>query len=375
MREYLRPCNNIFWPIKPIGFGEKNPRITPEQVANVPNTLTCGLWRFFGEHTRRIRYNTFMMQTITGSTELLEALRENICKVFLGRPAVVDHLVIGLISGGHVLIEDVPGVGKTILARALAKSVECDFSRIQLTPDLLPSDLLGVSIYNEKSREFEFKRGPIFTNILLADEINRTTPRTQSALLEVMNEAQISVDGVTMLLARPFMVIATQNPFEFEGTYFLPENQMDRFTLRISIGYPSAEQEGRIIREQPARRALEEIDPVMNAEQVVELQDCVDRVKLDDAVVDYILRFIEASREHRHLDLGVSPRGSQALARASQARALLNGRDYVVPDDIKQLAVSVCAHRVLSKSYLDDSHSSSTSQIIAQIIDEIPVPV
>jgi len=290
-------------------------------------------------------------------------LRANVCKVFLGRREVADQLVVGLIAGGHVLIEDVPGVGKTILARALAKSIQCSFSRIQLTPDLLPSDLLGVSVYNEQSREFEFKPGPIFANIVLADEINRTTPRTQSALLEAMNEAQVTVDGRTLTLGRPFMVIATQNPFEFEGTYSLPENQLDRFTLRISIGYPSSEQEIRIILEQPARKTLEQLTPVMTAEEAVELQDTVDQVRIDPSVMEYTLQFVEATRHHSHLELGVSPRGSQALVR------------YIIPEDIKALAVPVCAHRVLSRSFIDDSQSSSTSHIISQVIEEIPVPV
>jgi len=315
------------------------------------------------------------MHTNRGIGASLQSLRDNVSQVFLGRPLVVDQLIVGLISGGHVLIEDVPGVGKTILARALAKSVSCSFSRIQLTPDLLPSDLLGVSIFNDRTREFEFNRGPVFANIVLADEINRTTPRTQSALLEAMNEGQVTMDGQSMTLGRPFMVIATQNPFEFEGTYFLPENQLDRFTLRISIGYPSAEQEARIIQEQPARKSIEKISAVMDGEEVCRIQEAVDDVKVDGSVMDYVLRFVEATRQHRHLDLGASPRGSQALVRTAQAMALLEERDYVLPDDIKSLAVPVCAHRVLSKSYLDDSQSSSTSHIISQIIEEIVVPV
>jgi len=307
--------------------------------------------------------------------ELVQALRANISKVFLGRTEVVDQLIVGLIAGGHVLIEDVPGVGKTILARALAKSIQCTFSRVQLTPDLLPSDLIGVSVYNERTREFEFKRGPIFAHIVLADEINRTTPRTQSALLEAMNEAQVSVDGRTYCLGRPFMVVATQNPFEFEGTYFLPENQLDRFTLRISMGYPTIEQEVRIILDQPARKAIEHVQPVMGGEEVTALQDGLDDVRIDPAVMDYALRFVTATRKHPHLDLGVSPRGSQALLRTAQALALLQGRDYIIPDDIKVMAVPVCAHRVLSKSYIDDTHSRPTVEIISQIISEIPVPV
>jgi MoxR-like ATPase len=307
--------------------------------------------------------------------ERLSRLRENVAKVFLGRVEVIDQLLVGLLAGGHVLIEDVPGVGKTILARALAKSVQCSFARIQLTPDMLPSDIIGISIYNEKNKSFEFKKGPIFANIVLADEVNRTTPRTQSAMLEAMNEGQVSVDAKTFMLDRPFMVVATQNPFEFEGTYFLPENQLDRFTLRITIGYPSPEQEARIIMEQPAKVALKDLEPVLNAEEVLELQNAVDKVHVSSDVLDYLLRFITATRTHKHLDLGLSPRGGQTLMRAAQARAMIEKRDYVIPEDIKELVVPVCAHRVLSKSYLDENQASSTSSLISQIINEISVPI
>jgi len=307
--------------------------------------------------------------------ERLVRLRENIAKVFLGREEVVDQLIVGLLAGGHVLVEDVPGVGKTILARALAKSIQCSFSRIQLTPDLLPSDIIGVSIYNDQTRQFDFKQGPIFANIVLADEINRTTPRTQSAMLEAMNEGQISVDSSTFTLEKPFMVIATQNPFEFEGTYLLPENQLDRFILRITIGYPSPQQEAKIILEQPAKVALKSLEPVLNGPEIIALQKMVDQIHVSTEVMDYTLRFITATRSHKHLDLGLSPRGGQALIRACQALAMLDKRDYVIPEDIKQLAVPVCAHRVLSKSYLDESQSSSTSSVITQIINEISVPI
>jgi MoxR-like ATPase len=307
--------------------------------------------------------------------ERLTRLRENVAKVFLGRVEVIDQLLVGLLAGGHVLIEDVPGVGKTILARALAKSVQCSFARIQLTPDMLPSDIIGISIYNDKNKTFEFKKGPIFANIVLADEVNRTTPRTQSAMLEAMNEGQVSVDAKTFTLDKPFMVVATQNPFEFEGTYFLPENQLDRFTLRITIGYPSPEQEARIIMEQPAKVALKDLEPVLNAEEVLELQDAVDQVHVSSEVLNYLLKFITATRTHKHLDLGLSPRGGQTLMRAAQARAMIEKRDYVIPEDIKELIIPVCAHRVLSKSYLDENQASSTSSLISQIINEIPVPI
>jgi MoxR-like ATPase len=307
--------------------------------------------------------------------ERLARLRENIAKVFHGRVEVIDQLMVGLLSGGHVLIEDVPGVGKTILARALAKSIQCSFARIQLTPDLLPSDIIGVSIYNDKNKTFEFKKGPIFANIVLADEVNRTTPRTQSAMLEAMNEGQVSVDAKTFVLDRPFMVIATQNPFEFEGTYFLPENQLDRFTLRITIGYPSPEQEARIIMEQPAKTAMRDLEPVLNSQEVIDLQNAVDKIHVSTEVLDYALRFIMATRNHKHLDLGLSPRGGQTLMRAAQARAMVEKRDYVIPEDIKHLAIPVCAHRVLSKSYLDENQTTTTASVITEIINEISVPI
>jgi MoxR-like ATPase len=307
--------------------------------------------------------------------ERLARLRENIGKVFHGRVEVIDQLMVGLLSGGHVLIEDVPGVGKTILARALAKSIQCSFARIQLTPDLLPSDIIGVSIYNDKTKSFDFKKGPIFANIVLADEVNRTTPRTQSAMLEAMNEGQVSVDAKTFMLDRPFMVIATQNPFEFEGTYFLPENQLDRFTLRITIGYPSPEQEARVIIEQPAKTAMRDLEPVLTSQEVVDLQNAVDKIHVSVEVLDYVLRFITATRNHKHLDLGLSPRGGQTLMRAAQARAMVEKRDYVIPEDIKHLAVPVCAHRVLSKSYLDENQTTTTASVISEIINEVSVPI
>jgi MoxR-like ATPase len=304
----------------------------------------------------------------------LAALRSNIDRVFLGKPTAVTEVLVGLLSRGHVLIEDVPGVGKTVLARALATSLDLSFSRVQLTPDLLPSDIIGVSVYDTNTAAFEFKRGPVFANIVLADEINRTTPRTQSALLEAMNEAQVSVDGRTIRLDRPFMVIATQNPFEFEGTYFLPENQLDRFALRIRIGYPSREFEMRIVREQPSTGALESLQPVMSREDVVELQDRVARIRVDDRLVNYALDLVEITRGHEHLDVGVSPRGAISLMRCAQALALLMGRDYVVPDDIKSLFVPTCAHRVVTKSYLQDGHTVNTDQLLGEFVRNVSVP-
>ena len=308
------------------------------------------------------------------ANQAIERLRDNIRTVFLGHPRAVDLLLTGLVARGHVLIEDVPGVGKTVLARSLAKSIRCQFSRIQLTPDLLPGDVLGVSVFDQKSGQFEFKPGPVFANIILADEINRTTPRTQSALLEAMAEEQVSVENKTYPLQRPFMVVATQNPFEFEGTYHLPENQLDRFLLRISVGYPERSNEHRILTMQPGRNVLEKLEPVMAAADVIELQDRSPNVKLDPAIVDYILDLIEATRESDDLHLGVSPRGALALTQAAQASALLNGRDYVTPDDVKALFIPVCAHRVISKTYLHNGDSNATVRVLQAILDRTATP-
>ncbi len=304
----------------------------------------------------------------------LRRLRENVGAVFFGKSETVGQLLIGLLARGHVLIEDVPGVGKTVLARALAKSIQCSFARIQMTPDLLPSDIIGVSVYSDKVGLFEFKKGPIFANVVLADEINRTTPRTQSALLESMNESQISVDGQTLRLDQPFMVIATQNPFEFEGTYFLPENQLDRFILRIRIGYPSREDERRILREEPGGSALDALQPIMSAHEVLALQEMTERVRIDDAIMDYLQAIVAATRRHDALEVGVSPRGALSLARAARASALLQGRDFAVPDDVKSLAVSVCAHRLVSKSYLHDGQAQSNDRIMTEILEAVPPP-
>ncbi len=308
------------------------------------------------------------------SIEKLQALRTNVQSVLLGKEEAIDHVLVALLGKGHVLLEDVPGVGKTILARAIGKSINCSCSRIQLTPDLLPSDILGVSVYDSASGEFAFKRGPIFANIILADEINRTTPRTQSALLEAMDEAQVSTDGKTYPLGPPFMVLATQNPYEFEGTYFLPENQLDRFMIRVRIGYPTREVERQILRIQPARTVLANLEPVMERQDVITLQEMVLEVKMDDAIVEYILSIAEATRRSEELTVALSPRGSLALMQAARGRALLAGRDYVVPDDVKGLATSVCSHRMETKSLAHDGSASSAEAVFRQILETVPVP-
>ena len=306
--------------------------------------------------------------------EKVRLLLSNIEKVIVGKRETVKLVLAGLLGRGHVLIEDVPGVGKTTLARALAKSIDCEFRRIQFTPDLLPSDIIGVNVYDQRTATFKFHAGPLFAHVILADEINRTTPRTQSALLEAMNEAQISVDGRTMRLDQPFLVIATQNPFEFEGTYFLPENQLDRFALRIRIGYPAREVEKRIIHERPSTVALESLEPVMRGDDLIAIQDRVSEVRVDDTLVGYALDLVEVTRDHEHLEVGVSPRGTIAFIRAAQAWALLAGRDYVVPDDLKLLFVPTCAHRVVSKSYHHGGQAAGTEQILTEIVRNVTVP-
>jgi MoxR-like ATPase len=303
--------------------------------------------------------------------DLIRALEANVAQALVGKPEVIRLAVIGLLARGHLLIEDVPGVGKTTLAAALARSIGGGFQRIQFTSDMLPSDILGVTVYQPDRGDFVFKPGPLFTNIVLADEINRTTPKTQSSLLEAMNEAQVSLDHSTFPLPKPFMVLATQNPLEYEGTHALPESQLDRFLLRIRIGYPEVEDEKAILRG-GGTAAAESLAPVLSAADVMDLQDQVERVRADDAVLDYLMALVAATRKAPLLRLGVSPRGSLALLRAARARALADGRDFLVPDDLKALAVPALAHRVLLRSA--PGAEVDGDAIVGAIADATPVP-
>jgi len=305
----------------------------------------------------------------------LEGLRRNIQRCFLGNQQAIDRLIVCLLARGHILIEDVPGVGKTMLATALARSIDGSLARIQLTPDMLPADVLGVTVWDQQKNDFVFKPGPIFSNIILADEINRTTPRTQSALLEAMNEAQVSIDGHTRKLLEPFLVIATQNPFEFEGTYFLPESQLDRFLMRIALGYPSAEDEARMLELDPSRTELAALKPVITAQELVELQQQVDEIQIDPALLDYVVQIAGATRNNDQLQIGVSPRGTLALVHAAKATAIFNDRDYVVPDDIVSNVIPVFAHRIIGKNYMHDADGIGTARIMQQILETVPSPV
>jgi MoxR-like ATPase len=300
-------------------------------------------------------------------------LEANLSRALVGKADVVRLAIVGLLAKGHLLIEDVPGVGKTTLAAALARSLGAGFQRIQFTSDMLPSDVLGVAVYEPDKHEFVFKPGPIFTNIVLADEINRTTPKTQSSLLEAMNETQVSLDHTTYPLPRPFMVLATQNPREHAGTFPLPESQLDRFLLRIRIGYPSEADERTILRG-AGTPVVDTLETVLDAGDVVELQDATEQVRADDSVVDYVLSIVTATRRSRLLALGVSPRGSLALLRAARAHALADGRDYLVPDDVKRLAVPALAHRVLLIGPAGDGAGQGAEAVIRTIVQDIPVP-
>jgi MoxR-like ATPase len=313
----------------------------------------------------------------TATSHVVSQLHRAIARIILGKEEAIQLALITLLARGHLLIEDVPGVGKTTLAQALAKSFHCSFQRIQFTSDLLPSDVLGVSVYNPEAREFEFRSGPIFANVVLADEINRTTPRTQSALLEAMNEAQVTVDGKTLSLPQPFLVIATQNPIEHHGTYPLPESQLDRFLMRIKMGYPSLETEREILRRRATADPLEALEQIADVHDVLAMQEAVALIKVDTSLHDYALDIVNRTRTTDQLALGVSPRGTLMLQRAAQARAYLDGRDYCLPDDFKALAVAVFAHRVVASSRHASAQkkSESTESVLREIVDSVPVPL
>lgn len=315
-------------------------------------------------------------QAILSRDSKVAQLEAALGEVLRGKPEVVRLSTVCLLSRGHLLIEDVPGVGKTTLAQALARSVDCGFHRLQCTSDMLPGDILGVTVYNSKSGEFEFKPGPIFTNFLLADEINRATPKTQSALLEAMNERQITIDAKTLPMAQPFLVIATQNPVEHHGTYPLPESQLDRFLMRLKIGYPDRESERAIVRNHALERASQ-MQPVLTREELLGLQAAVEQIRVDESLVSYMLGIVDETRKHDQLALGVSPRAAQALYRASQALAMIEERDYVIPDDIKRLAVPVFAHRVVmhQRSGLAARSSEAAERVIEEILSRIEVPL
>jgi MoxR-like ATPase len=310
--------------------------------------------------------------------EKLDRLQRNIERIIKGKAEVVKKALIAMLAQGHLLIEDVPGVGKTTLAHLLANSISCSFQRIQFTSDLLPSDILGVSIYDPKRGEFEFKKGPIFANIILADEINRTTPKTQSALLEAMNTSQVSIDKVTYHLPRPFMVVATQNPVEFHGTFPLPKAQLDRFLMRLHIGYPELTDEIVILKEQKAYVNLDEIEPVLSGEEVLAMQDEVEGVKVDNDLLEYIGRIAAATRNSPHIELGVSPRGALALRRVAQAKAYFEDRDYCIPDDIKTMIEEALAHRIqVAKSFESGGIGGhrEDEEILRQVVSDVEVPL
>jgi MoxR-like ATPase len=311
---------------------------------------------------------------LNNAAPLIELLQGNISRAVLGKPDVVRLAVVALLAGEHVLLEDVPGVGKTLMGKAIARSVAGKFHRIQFTPDLMPADITGSSLYNSQTQEFTFSSGPIFANIVLADEINRATPRTQSALLESMSERQVSADGHTHLLPRPFMVIATQNPVEFEGTYPLPESQLDRFLLRIPLGYPQREVELQVLSTHREGEPVDLLEPVLDCPQIADLQAAVRQVATEDSINEYLLDIVEATRRCGELQVGVSTRGALALYRAAQAAALIAGRQYVVPDDVKCLAVPVLAHRVIPRGYLHGGQREVVEALIERLVDEVPVP-
>jgi len=305
---------------------------------------------------------------------LAERARVNIERVIVGKAEAIELLLVALLCEGHVLLEDVPGIGKTMLAKSLARTLDCTFRRVQCTPDLLPSDVTGVSFFNQRAQEFEFRAGPIFAQVVLVDEINRATPRTQSALLECMEERQVTLEGETRPLPRPFMVLATQNPIELEGTFPLPEAQLDRFLLRLQLGYPSETQEKDIVRRFRLASPLDELPAVIEQAELLAMQRLVREVHLAEAVEDYLVRLVRASRVHASIELGASPRATLGLYRAAQALAALRGRGYVVPDDVKQLAPAVLGHRLITSAQ-SRLRGRVTADVITELLGSVPVPV
>ena len=313
------------------------------------------------------------MADATAAREAVQRVIENISRVLVGKLGTIEQILIALLCNGHALIEDVPGVGKTTLARSLALSTGCTFKRIQFTPDLLPSDITGYFIYNQRDLKFEFRPGPLLAQIVLADEINRATPKSQSALLEAMAEHQITVDGETFLLPRPFLVLATQNPIEYEGTFPLPEGQLDRFFLRISLGYPTFAEEVEVIERQERVNPIHSLEPVITPEEIVDAQDRVKEIFVDGLVKQYVVALVAATRHHSDVALGASPRGSLSLFRTSQALAFIHGRDFVLPDDVKELAQQVLAHRIII-SPQSRMRGVTGTQVVAAVVDQVPVP-
>ena len=313
------------------------------------------------------------MQQLNGARDLAQRIIENVERVMVGKSEAVELGVVALMCQGHALIEDVPGVGKTMLARSIARSVGCTFKRIQFTPDLLPTDVTGVSIYNQQTGEFEFREGPIVSQLVLADEVNRATPKTQSAMLEAMDERQVTVEGITHTLPSPFMVMATQNPVEYEGTFPLPEAQLDRFLLIIRLGYPTVEEELEIVERQQMDHPIETLGPVASAEEVAGLQRAIRDIYVDDLVKRYIVGLVDSTRSHADVALGASPRASLALFRGGQAVALIRGRDFVLPDDVKELAVPMLSHRMIV-SAAARMRGTASAEIVGAILDDTAVP-
>ena len=307
--------------------------------------------------------------------EISNRLKENVSLVIKGKEEQINKIIIGILCEGHILLEDLPGTGKTTVAKAFAKSLGCEFKRIQFTPDLLPTDLLGINFYNQRQGDFVFKEGPIFTNILLADEINRATPRTQSSLLECMEEVQVTIDGITYKLDKPFLVIATQNPIETQGTFPLPEAQLDRFFMRLSMGYPEKEDEIKVLMNKQKGQSIEDIKEVVSKEDLKEAQRLVRDIKVGDAIKEYIVDISRATRKSDKVKIGLSLRGSLAMMKASQAVAAMSGRDYVIPDDVKAIVYEVALHRLICKNYSVLSNEQTTRDILSNILAEVPVPI